>query len=90
VIKSFEAGDIEEARGKMLYLVEMVKILLKFPPIPAQKAIVKHLGIDLGPCRLPLTTLRNDEEYSLYEQLDGIGFFQKLKNRERVRQEVKN
>jgi N-acetylneuraminate lyase len=90
VMKSFEGGDIEEARRKMLYLVEMVKILLKFPPIPAQKAIVKHLGIDLGPCRLPLTTLNSEEEYSLYEQLDAIGFFQKLNNRKRVEQEVKN
>jgi N-acetylneuraminate lyase len=78
VIKSFEEGDLEEARRKMLYLVEMVKILLKFPPIPAQKAIVKRLGIDLGPCRLPLTTLSDAEEASLYEQLDEIGFFQKL------------
>src|SRR3990170_1568335 len=77
VIKSFEEGDLEEARRKMLYLVEMVKILLKFPPIPAQKAIVKRLGIDLGPCRLPLTTLSNTEESSLYEQLDEIGFIQK-------------
>lgn len=80
VIKSFDAGHLEEARSKMLYLVQMVKILLKFPPIPAQKAIVKHLGIDLGSCRLPLTTLSNEDEYSLYEQLDAIGFFEKLRN----------
>lgn len=80
VIKCFKEGDLEEARSKMLYLVEMVKILLKFPPIPAQKAIVKRLGIDLGPCRLPLTTLSSEQEYSLYEQLDAIGFFEKLKN----------
>jgi N-acetylneuraminate lyase len=84
VIKSFETGDLGEARRKMLYLVDMVKILLKFPPIPAQKAIVKHLGIDLGPCRLPLTTLSSEEEYSLYEQLDAIEFFQKLNSRESV------
>ena len=83
VIKSFNEGDIEEARTKMLYLVEMVKILLKFPPIPAQKAIVKRLGIDLGPCRLPLTTLSSAEESSLYEQLDGIGFIQKLQSVDR-------
>jgi len=80
VIKSFEEGDLEGARKKMLYLVEMVKVLLKFPPIPAQKSIVKRLGLDLGPCRLPLTTLSNEDEYSLFEQLDSIGFFEKLKN----------
>jgi N-acetylneuraminate lyase len=87
VMKSFEKGDIEEARSKMFYLVEMVKILLKFPPIPAQKAIVKRLGIDLGPCRLPLTLLTREDENSLYEQLDGIGFFKKLESISQVRDE---
>lgn len=87
VIKSFEGGNLEEARSKMLYLVQMVKILLKFPPIPAQKAIVKRMGIDLGPCRLPLTNLSNEDEYSLYEQLNNIGFFEKLRNLSHTRNE---
>lgn len=78
VMKSFESGDIEDARSKMFYLVEMVKILLKFPPIPAQKAIVKRLGIDLGPCRLPLNNLTKEDEQSLIRQLEDLGFFKKL------------
>ncbi|MBT1698118.1 dihydrodipicolinate synthase family protein [Fulvivirgaceae bacterium PWU4] len=78
VMKSFEKGDMEDARSKMFYLVEMVKILLKFPPIPAQKAIVKRLGIDLGPCRLPLSNLTKEDEQSLIKQLDDLGFFKKL------------
>ena len=80
IMAAFEKGNIDDARSKMLYLVEMVKVLLKFPPIPAQKSIMKRVGIDLGPCRLPLTTLSNEEEYSLYQQLDSIGFFEKLKS----------
>lgn len=78
VMETFERGEVEEARGKMLYLVQMVKILLKFPPIPAQKAIMKRCGVDLGPCRLPLSALGKEDEYSLYKQLDEIGFFLKL------------
>jgi N-acetylneuraminate lyase len=84
VIRAFEKGDLKGARQKMLYLVEMVRILLKFPPIPAQKAIVKRTGIDLGPCRLPLTTLSSEDENSLYKQLDGIGFFEKLNRSDTV------
>lgn len=80
VIDAFENGDLDTARRKMQYLVEMVSILLKFPPIPAQKSIMKRTGLDLGPCRLPLTTMTNEQEQSLYLQLDGIGFFEKLKN----------
>lgn len=80
VIEAFEEGNLSMARSKMLYLVQMVKILLKFPPIPAQKSIMKRSGLDLGPCRLPLATLTPGEENDLYEQLDTIGFFDKLRN----------
>lgn len=85
VMRSFEKGDLEDARSKMLALVEMVKILIKFPPIPAQKAIVKRLGIDLGPCRLPLTLLSKEDEHSLITQLEAIGFFEKLETLSQVK-----
>lgn len=78
VVKSFRQGDLISARTKMLYLVEMVHLLLKFPVISAQKAIMKRLGLDLGPCRLPLTSLDHSAELSLYKHLDDMKFFQKL------------
>jgi N-acetylneuraminate lyase len=78
VYNSFQKGNLQEAREKMLYLVEMVKVLLMFPPIPAQKAIMKRVGFDLGPCRLPLVTLSADEEASLYKKLDALKFFERL------------
>jgi N-acetylneuraminate lyase len=78
VYKAFMQGDIEDARAKMLYLVEMVKVLLQFPPIPAQKAIMKRTGFNLGPCRQPLTTLSKDDELSLYNKLDALNFFDNL------------
>lgn len=78
VMNSFTRGDLMDARKKMLYLVEMVSILLKFPAISAQKAVMKRLGLDLGPCRLPLTTLSRADESSLYTQLDEMHFFEAL------------
>jgi N-acetylneuraminate lyase len=78
VYRAFQEGDLEAARAKMLYLVQMVKVLLLFPPIPAQKAIMKRLGFDLGPCRQPLTTLSKGDELSLYNKLDALNFFDKL------------
>lgn len=78
VRESFQQGDYESARAKMYYLVQMVKVLLTFPPIPAQKSIMKKLGLDLGPCRQPLTVLSRDEESLLYEKLEALEFFEKL------------
>lgn len=74
----FRRGDFAAAREKMLYLVKMVKVLLMFPPIPAQKAIMKRIGFDLGPCRQPLVTMTTEEESSLCGKLDELGFFSKL------------
>lgn len=78
VMQNFQEGDIRAARTKMLFLVQMVNVLLKFPAISAQKAIMKRLGIDLGPCRLPLESLDRSSQVSLYTQLDDIKFFQTL------------
>lgn len=74
----FQRGDYGAAREKMLYLVKMVKVLLMFPPIPAQKSIMKRLGFDLGPCRQPLTKMSPADESALYAQLDKLDFFNKL------------
>lgn len=78
VIDSFNNGDLAAAQSRMLFLVKMVRVLLKFPAISAQKAIMKRLGLDLGPCRLPLDSLDRSAESSLYKQLDDLNFFQKL------------
>lgn len=81
VCDSFRQGNYEEAKAKMHYLVQMVKVLLMFPPIPAQKSIMKRLGLDLGPCRQPLTVLTQEQESSLYEKLEALEFFDTLSSR---------
>ncbi|MET3876274.1 dihydrodipicolinate synthase family protein [Chitinophaga sp. OAE865] len=76
----FEKGDIEAAQQQHLFMVEVIRIFAKYPPIPAQKAIMKMLGWDLGPCRLPLTTLSPALYDRLYKELDGISFFRKVQH----------
>lgn len=80
----FQRGEYASAREKMLYLVKMVKVLLMFPPIPAQKAIMKRLGFDLGPCRQPLSPISPADEALLYDKLDELDFFSKLSARKTV------
>jgi N-acetylneuraminate lyase len=46
--------------------------------VPTQKAIMKLLGIDLGPCRLPLNTLTDVQTTELKEKLMKTGFFETL------------
>jgi N-acetylneuraminate lyase len=76
---AFAKGDIPLARTLMARLVEMVRVLLRFPPIPAQKEIMKRIGHDLGGSRLPLRALADDQSGSLHRQLDEICFWDDLK-----------
>lgn len=78
VMRSFNAGELEEARKCMAYLVDIVKIVVKYPPIPSQKAVMKMLGLDLGPSRLPLPLLSAPEFNSLQAELETLDFFNRL------------
>ncbi|PST83865.1 N-acetylneuraminate lyase [Pedobacter yulinensis] len=75
VMKLFAAGLRDEAAAMQLHAVNMVRNLVKFPPIPAQRAIMSHLGFDLGPCRLPLTPLKTSQADDLIAALGSDGFF---------------
>jgi N-acetylneuraminate lyase len=58
-------------------MVEVIRILVKYPPIPGQKAIMDMLGWNLGPCRLPLTTLNMAAYEKFHEELSALSFFDK-------------
>lgn len=74
----FEKGKIDEARELMQKTVDIVLAVVAYPAIPAQKAVMKMIGLDLGPCRLPLQALSPEEENSLRKQLEYLGFFDLL------------
>jgi N-acetylneuraminate lyase len=78
VVDAFEAGDMGAAREEMALLVEMVRVLLRYPPIPAQKAIMAQIGHDLGESRLPLKQLSKADAAALIGDLDAIGFWERL------------
>lgn len=78
VVELFNQGKIEEARQMQLQSVEMVRCLVKFPPIPAQRAIMKMQGFDLGTCRLPLKGLSEQDTVAFKASLDNMEFFELL------------
>ena len=77
-MEAFRKGDMKAARESHAYMVEVIRVLLKYPPIPGQKAIMKMLGWDLGPCRLPLATLSQENFDQFYNELAELSFFEKL------------
>ncbi|MFQ8713580.1 MAG: dihydrodipicolinate synthase family protein [Alistipes onderdonkii] len=71
---AFLAGDIERARS---FQQESADIVQHHPPgggVRGGKAIMNHLGIDCGDCRLPFAPYTESEMRQLSEELDRIGF----------------
>ncbi len=79
VMELFESGHLYEAQQLQLLLVNMIREMVKFSPIPAQKAIMEMVGMDLGPSRLPLVSLSEQDKKQLRGRLEAIGFFEVLK-----------
>jgi N-acetylneuraminate lyase len=48
VIKLYNEGKQELAAKWQLHSVNMVRCLVKYPPIPAQRAIMQLKGLELG------------------------------------------
>lgn len=81
---AFRKGDLERAQTLHAYMVEVIRILVKYPPIPGQKAIMQMLGWNLGPCRLPLTTFPGAAYTKFHDELAALSFFEKAPARKVV------
>jgi len=79
VIKLYNEGKRDEAAAMQLHSVNMVRALVKYPPIPAQRAIMKMEGMELGDCRLPLEPLSEAQSTQFKTSLNEIGFFDIVK-----------
>jgi N-acetylneuraminate lyase len=76
IINAYDAGDIESARKLQLCSVELVRVLLAHGLHPSIKAVMGMLGIDVGPCRLPMGRLDEEQKTELRSDLEAIGFFE--------------
>jgi N-acetylneuraminate lyase len=73
---AFARGDLEEARTCQARSVELVRVICRYRDLAALKGIMKLIGLDCGPCRLPLVTLTARELPDLEKDLRAIGFFE--------------
>ncbi len=78
ILNHFQQGRLKEAQERQFHAIEMIRCLFKYSPIPTQKAIMKLLGMDMGPCRLPLPTLTDRQIADLKTRLEQANFFERL------------
>jgi len=70
MLDAFECGDLDEARAAQGQSVDLVAVMAKYSFIPAMKAVLRTMGIDLGPTRAPLPSLSPDREEKLLHELE--------------------
>lgn len=75
VIKACKRGKLAEAQKCQALVVDMIRILYRYRGQSAFKAAMKLIGLDCGPSRLPLETLKPEELRAMEEDLKRIGFF---------------
>ncbi len=79
IFTAMENNDLNTARRLQNISIDIVKIIIKYGGgIRGGKAIMKLIGIDCGPCRLPIHQFGKDEYDNLREDLEAKEFY-KLK-----------
>ncbi|XP_071107114.1 N-acetylneuraminate lyase-like [Haliotis cracherodii] len=72
---AFRNGDMDTAQQQQKFARQLARITAKHGGgIPAVKAIMELLGLDLGPVRLPLLPITAQQKEGLKRDLQNIGF----------------
>lgn len=79
VLSAFERGALAEAAAAQARCVQLTGAILKHAPLPALKAMMGLLGLDCGPCRLPLGSLDAAARETLRRDLDALGLLRELR-----------
>ena len=76
IIEAWKNGDIETAREKQNFSQEVINVICQYRGnIVGGKRIMKLLGFDLGPNRVPFQNMTNEEEQQMKKELEAINFF---------------
>lgn len=74
IVDAYAAGDIAGAQRCQAFSVQMVRQVVRYGN-PGLKTMMKFIGLDCGPARLPQTSLAPAEETTLRRMMEEIGFF---------------
>ncbi|MCL5996307.1 MAG: dihydrodipicolinate synthase family protein [Chloroflexi bacterium] len=75
ILASFHLKEMETAEADQALSAEFISVMNQCGGLSAGKTIMKMIGLDCGPVRLPLRPLTTEEQESLEYELDRLGFF---------------
>jgi N-acetylneuraminate lyase len=78
LIDAFNRGDVATARAAQLQSVKLIRTLQEFGFSRASKTMMRLIGVDCGPVRLPLKVMTDDEVRELARRLLGMDGFSRV------------
>lgn len=75
IIAAFEKGDLATAQARQAAANAIIQVFIRYGGLPAGKAMMKMIGLDCGPVRVPLHTLNEKQVAQLRADLESVGFF---------------
>jgi N-acetylneuraminate lyase len=75
IMAALSNGDLSTARAEQYRSVQLIELLAKFSFVPAAKAVMGFLGVDVGEARLPHPSLAPEQRSRLRDSLERLGFF---------------
>jgi N-acetylneuraminate lyase len=80
LMAAFARGDLDGARKEQLRSTRLIALLARHGYMGAAKATMGMLGVDVGPARLPNTSLDAAQLSQLRRDLETLGFFDWIQN----------
>jgi len=78
IIDAWMKGDIDTAREKQNFSQAVINVICNYRGnIVGGKRIMKLIGLDLGPNRVPFRNMTEEEEKSMKKELEAINFFER-------------
>ena len=78
IINEWKKGNIEAAREHQNFAQEVINVICHYRGnIVGGKRIMKLMGFDLGPNRVPFQNMTAEEETRMKAELEAIDFFKK-------------
>lgn len=78
IIEAWNRGDLETARERQNFAQAVINVICRYRGnIVGGKRIMKLIGLDLGPNRVPFRNMTLEEEVAMKSELEAIGFFER-------------
>lgn len=75
--EAFQNGRVEEARTLQHAINRVIAVLIKYQVIPSTKALLCHMGFEVGECTKPLRRFSKEENEAFLKEVSGIIDFEK-------------